>query len=347
MNVLVCGGAGFIGSAFIKSYHQNNRDSKITNLDNLTIGSNLQNLKELKDDPNYKFIKDDIRNESVIDSLVKDSDVTINFAAESHVDRSIANPKPFLETNIFGTYSILEAIRKHDKQFIHVSTDEVYGDAQGKSSFNEDSQINPSNPYAATKAAADNLVMSYHRTYGINCITTRCTNNFGPNQFPEKLIPKTIIRLLKNLKVPLYGDGTQIRSWIYVNDHVQAIESLIKKGKPGHVYNITAYEEITNKSIVEKILDILGKPREHLIVLSWIRTSSARVEPELVVATLAERLNQVESYAVQHRVDICVPGLVIERMPRPLRLKEPAILHLVIFRLQAFILAKLRHPEDI
>ena len=262
MNVLVCGGAGFIGSAFIKNYHQNNRDSKITNLDNLTIGSNLQNLKEIKDDPNYKFIKDDIRNESVIDSLVKDSDVTINFAAESHVDRSIANPKPFLETNIFGTYSILEAIRKHDKQLIHVSTDEVYGDAQGKSSFNEDSQINPSNPYAATKAAADNLVMSYHRTYGINCITTRCTNNFGPNQFPEKLIPKTIIRLLKNLKVPLYGDGTQIRSWIYVNDHVQAIESLISKGNPGHVYNITAYEEITNKSIVEKILDILEKPHD-------------------------------------------------------------------------------------
>ena len=262
MNVLVCGGAGFIGSAFIKNYHQNNRDSKITNLDNLTIGSNLQNLKEIKDSPNYKFIKDDIRNESIIDSLVKDSDVTINFAAESHVDRSIANPKPFLETNIFGTYSILEAIRKHDKQFIHVSTDEVYGDAQGKSSFNEDSQINPSNPYAATKAAADNLVASYHRTYGINCITTRCTNNFGPNQFPEKLIPKTIIRLLKNLKVPLYGDGTQIRSWIYVNDHVQAIESLISKGKPGHVYNITAYEEITNKSIVEKILDILEKPHD-------------------------------------------------------------------------------------
>lgn len=262
MNVLVCGGAGFIGSAFIKNYHQNNKDSKITNLDNLTIGSNLQNLKEIKDSSNYKFIKDDIRNESIIDSLVKDSDITINFAAESHVDRSIADPKPFLETNIFGTYSILEAIRKHDKQFIHVSTDEVYGDAQGKSSFNEDSQINPSNPYAATKAAADNLVLSYHRTYGINCITTRCTNNFGPNQFPEKLIPKTIIRSIKNLKIPLYGDGTQIRSWIHVNDHVQAIESLISKGKPGHVYNITAYEEITNKSIVEKILDILEKPHD-------------------------------------------------------------------------------------
>jgi len=260
MNILVCGGAGFIGSAFIKNYLKNNFDSKITNLDILTIGSNLKNLKDIENNSNYKFIKDDIRNESVIDNLVKDTDVTINFAAESHVDRSIANPKPFLETNILGTYSILEATRKYDKQFIHVSTDEIYGDAYGKSSFNENSQINPSNPYAATKAAADHLVSSYHRTYGINCITTRCTNNFGPNQFPEKLIPKVIIRCIKDLKIPLYGDGMQIRSWIYVNDHVQAIENLISKGKSGQVYNITAYEEITNKTIVEKILDILEKP---------------------------------------------------------------------------------------
>ncbi len=262
MDILVCGGAGFIGSAFIKNYLKNNSDSKIINLDVLTIGSNLKNLKDIENNPNYKFIKDDIRNESTIDNIVKDVDVVINFAAESHVDRSIANPKPFLETNILGTYSILEAIRKYDKQFIHVSTDEIYGDAQGKLSFDENSQINPSNPYAATKAAADHLVASYYRTYGINCITTRCTNNFGPYQFPEKLIPKTIIRLIKNLKVPLYGDGTQIRSWIYVKDHVQAIESLISKGRSGQVYNITAYEEITNKTIVEKILNILKKSHD-------------------------------------------------------------------------------------
>ena len=262
MHILVCGGAGFIGSAFIRNYLKNNLNSKIINLDVLTIGSNIQNLKDVENNTNYKFIKDDIRNESVIDGLVKDVDLVVNFAAESHVDRSIANPKPFLETNILGTYSILEAIRKYDKQFIHVSTDEIYGDAQGRSSFNEDSQINPSNPYAATKAAADHLVASYYRTQGINCITTRCTNNFGPYQFPEKLIPKTIIRSIKDLKVPLYGDGTQIRSWIYVDDHVHAIESLISKGKPGQVYNITAYEEITNKTIVEKILDLLGKSHE-------------------------------------------------------------------------------------
>lgn len=260
MQILVCGGAGFIGSAFIRNYLKNNPNSKVTNLDVLTIGSNLKNLKDVENNPNYKFLQEDIQNESTIDDLVKDVDVVVNFAAESHVDRSIANPKPFLETNILGTYSILEAIRKNDKQFIHVSTDEIYGDAHGQDSFDENSQFNPSNPYAATKAAADHLVSSYHRTYGINCITTRCTNNFGPNQFPEKLIPKTIIRLQKNLKVSLYGDGSQIRSWIYVYDHVQAIESLISKGKPGNIYNITAYEEIPNKTIVEKILDILEKP---------------------------------------------------------------------------------------
>jgi len=259
MKILVCGGAGFIGSAFIRNYMKNNPTHVITNLDNLIIGSNLLNLKSIENNKNYKFIKDDIRNESKVDSLVKDSDVIVNFAAESHVDRSIANPKPFIETNILGTYSILEAIRKYDKQFIHISTDEIYGDAYDQSSFNENSQINPSNPYAATKAAADHLVASYYRTYGIKCITTRCTNNFGPCQFPEKLIPKTIIRTIKNLKVPLYGDGKQIRSWIYVYDHVEAIEALLKKGKFGQIYNITAYEEISNKKIVKKILNLLGK----------------------------------------------------------------------------------------
>ena len=259
MNFLVCGGAGFIGSAFIR--HLQNHDSKIINLDLLKIGSNPENLKNLEN-KNYQFIKDDIRNEDKVNHLVKEADVVVNFAAESHVDRSIANPKPFIETNILGTYSILEAIRKHDKMFIHVSTDEIYGDAESKSSFNEDSQINPSNPYAATKAAADHLVGSYYRTYGIRCITTRCTNNFGPYQFPEKLIPKTIIRSIKNLKVPLYGNGQQIRSWIHVYDHVQAIESLISKGKSGQVYNITAYNEIANKTIVEKILDILEKSHD-------------------------------------------------------------------------------------
>ena len=259
MKILVCGGSGFIGSTFIRNHFQTHTESQITNLDNLTIGSNQENLKDLEHNPNYKFLNEDIRNEIFIENLVKDFDVVINFAAESHVDRSIANPKPFIETNILGTYSLLESIRKHDKLFVHVSTDEIYGDAENLSSFTENSQIRPSNPYSATKAASDHLVASYHRTYGIKCIITRCTNNFGPRQFPEKLIPKTIIRLIKNLKVPIYGNGEQIRSWIYVTDHVKAIDSLISKGKFGEVYNITAYEEISNISIVEKILDLMNK----------------------------------------------------------------------------------------
>lgn len=260
MNILVYGGAGFIGSAFIRNHLQQNPQDKITNLDNLSIGSNIANLDEVKQNQNYSFIKDNITNFETVNKLTKESDIVINFAAETHVDRSIANPKPFIETNVLGTYSILEAVRKSDKLFVHVSTDEIYGDAQNKKSFTEDDILKPSNPYSATKAAADLLVESYHRTYGIKCITTRCTNNFGPYQFPEKLIPKTIIRASKNLKVPVYGGGNQIRSWIYVLDHVQAIELLLTKGKLGQTYNITAWNEITNKTIVEKILNLLNKP---------------------------------------------------------------------------------------
>ena len=262
MKILVCGGAGFIGSAFIKNYLNNNPKNKIINLDLLTIGSNLKNLKEIEQNKNYQFINDDIKNQKLVDNLAKDVDVIINFAAESHVDRSIANPKPFIETNILGTYSLLEATKKHDNLFIHVSTDEVYGDAENEDSFTEKSLINPSNPYSATKAAADHLVSTYHRTYGIKCITTRCTNNFGPYQFPEKLIPKTIIRAKKDLKIPLYGNGEQIRSWIYVYDHVQAIENLISNGISGRVYNITAWNEIKNKTIVENILELLNKSND-------------------------------------------------------------------------------------
>ena len=262
MKILVCGGSGFIGSTFIKNCFSKNSEFDITNLDNLSLGSNQENLNSIKTNSNYNFIHDDIRNESLISELVKDHDIVVNFAAESHVDRSIASPKSFIETNILGTYSILEAIRKHDKFFVHVSTDEVYGDAENQDSFTETSRVHPSNPYSATKASADHLVASYYRTYGIKCITTRCSNNFGPNQFPEKLIPKTIIRTIKNLKVPIYGDGNQIRSWIYVIDHVDAIQSLLEKGKSGEVYNITSYEEISNRSIVEKILDMMNRSHE-------------------------------------------------------------------------------------
>ena len=262
MKILVCGGAGFIGSAFIRNYLNNNPENEIINLDSLTIGSNLKNLKEIEQNKKYQYMNDNIKNQEVVDNLAKNVEVIINFAAETHVDRSISNPKPFIETNILGTYSLLEATKKYDNLFIHVSTDEVYGDAENEDSFTEKSIINPSNPYSATKASADHLVSSYHRTYGIKCITTRCTNNFGPYQFPEKLIPKTIIRAKKDLKIPLYGNGEQIRSWIYVYDHVQAIENLISNGISGRVYNITAWNEIKNKTIVENILELLNKSND-------------------------------------------------------------------------------------
>ena len=261
MKLLVCGGYGFIGSTFIKNHLNNFPNDKIINIDNLTIGSNKLNLSEINN-KNYSFVKEDIQNFNEIEKISKDVDIIINFAAETHVDRSISNPKPFIETNILGTYSLLESSRKYNKKFIHISTDEIYGDLENKESFSENDILKPSNPYSATKAAADLLVGSYQRTYGIDCIITRCTNNFGTNQFPEKLIPKTIIRASKNLKIPLYGDGNQIRSWIYVLDHVAAIDALISKGKSGEIYNITAWNEISNRDIVKKILKIMDKPSD-------------------------------------------------------------------------------------
>ena len=258
MKLLICGGYGFIGSSFIKNHLKNFPDDEIINIDNLTIGSNYLNLSEINN-KNYSFVKEDIKNIDAIEKISVDVDIIVNFAAETHVDRSIANPKPFLETNVMGTYSLLEITRKFNKKFIHVSTDEIYGDLEDKDSFKENDILKPSNPYSASKAAADLLVGSYQRTYGIDSIITRCTNNFGPNQFPEKLIPKTIIRAAQNLKIPLYGDGNQIRSWIHVIDHVSAIDALLCKGKSGEIYNITAWNEISNKNIVEKILKIMKK----------------------------------------------------------------------------------------
>jgi dTDP-glucose 4,6-dehydratase len=260
MKFLVCGGYGFIGSAFIRNRINENPNDEIINIDNLSIGSNQENVSMINK-RNYDFIKADITNLDLIEKISKDVDIIINFAAETHVDRSISNPKPFIDTNVIGTYSLLESARKNEKIFFHVSTDEVYGDLEfNQKPFTEKDNLKPSNPYSATKASADLLVQSYMRTYNTKCIITRCTNNFGPFQFPEKLLPKTIIRAKKDLKIPLYGDGNQIRSWIFVLDHINAIDLLIKKGKLGEIYNITSWNEISNKEIVEKILKSIEKP---------------------------------------------------------------------------------------
>lgn len=261
MKFLICGGYGFIGSAFVRNHLENNPNDEIVNIDNMSLGSNQANLDMLKKNYNYRHEKGDISNLKLVEKLSKDVDVIINFAAETHVDRSISNPKPFIDTNILGTYSLLEASKNNEKLFVHISTDEIYGDLEREQKpFTELDNLKPSNPYSATKASADLLVQAYVRTYKNNCIITRCTNNFGPFQFPEKLIPKTIIRAYKNLKVPLYGDGNQVRSWIHVIDHVRAIDLLVHKGKPGEIYNITAWNEISNKKIVEKILNKMEKP---------------------------------------------------------------------------------------
>ena len=261
MKFLICGGYGFIGSTFIRNHLENNPNDEIINIDNMSLGSNKANLDMLKNNDNYLHKKGDITNLKLVEKLSRDVDVIINFAAETHVDRSISNPKPFIETNILGTYSLLEASKNNEKLFVHISTDEIYGDLEREQKpFTELDNLKPSNPYSATKASADLLVQAYMRTYKNNCIITRCTNNFGPFQFPEKLVPKTIIRAHKNLKVPLYGDGNQVRSWIHVIDHIRAVDLLIYKGKPGEVYNITAWNEISNKEIVEKILNKMEKP---------------------------------------------------------------------------------------
>ena len=261
MKFLICGGYGFIGSAFIRNHLENNPNDEIINIDNMSLGSNNANLDMLKNNDNYLHEKGDISNLKLVEKLSKAVDVIINFAAETHVDRSISNPKPFIETNILGTYSLLEASKNNEKLFIHISTDEIYGDLEREQKpFTELDNLKPSNPYSATKASADLLVQAYMRTYKNNCIITRCTNNFGPFQFPEKLVPKTIIRAHIDLKVPLYGDGNQVRSWIHVIDHIRAVDLLIHKGKPGEIYNITAWNEISNKEIVEKILNKMEKP---------------------------------------------------------------------------------------
>lgn len=263
MKLLVTGGLGFIGSNFIINQLQNREDVEIVNIDKIGVGANPESLKPFKKDPRYRFIKGDISQTEELDELVSDVDAVVNFAAETHVDRSISDPEPFIRSNYLGTYSLLEAERKTERKIRHiqVSTDEVYGDIL-EGSFTEEDALSPSNPYSATKAAADLLCRSYHRTYGMDVIVTRCTNNYGPRQFPEKLIPKTIIRAINNLEIPVYGTGENIRDWLYVKDHCNAIEEVIKKGKQGEVYNISSRNEIQVINIVKRILEYLDKPKD-------------------------------------------------------------------------------------
>jgi dTDP-glucose 4,6-dehydratase len=260
MKILVTGGAGFIGSNFIH-YQLKNYSDQIINIDKLSYAGNLDNLKNIENNPNYSFYNLDICDKSKLDQIMHQGiDYIVNFAAESHVDRSIEDPSLFIKTNIEGCQNLLDlALKFGVKKFIQISTDEVYGSLGDKGKFTEKSNLNPSSPYAASKAAADLLVQSYYKTYNLPVNITRCSNNFGAYQYPEKLIPLFIINALKGKKLPLYGDGSNIRDWIYVKDHCRAVDLVMRRANIGEVYNIGADNEKTNLEITKKILELLSQ----------------------------------------------------------------------------------------
>lgn len=262
MKILVTGGAGFIGSNFVNYMVSKYPDYQIISLDALTYAGNLENLKESEEKSNYHFVKGDITNQKLIDSLFEDSlDIVVNFAAESHVDRSIANPGIFISTNIQGTQVLLDAARKYNiKKYIQISTDEVYGSLGAEGYFTEETPLSPNSPYSASKAGADLLVLAYHETYGLPVNITRCSNNYGPFHFPEKLIPLMIINTLNDKPLPVYGDGLNVRDWLHVEDHCRAIDLVLHNGRDGEVYNVGGHNEKTNIEVVKEILEQLGKP---------------------------------------------------------------------------------------
>jgi dTDP-glucose 4,6-dehydratase len=259
--ILVTGGCGFIGSNFVR-YMVRNYNYTVINVDKLTYAGNLENLSDISDHPNYEFVRGDIADKALIEGLAsKGIDAVINFAAESHVDRSIEDPRIFIETNVLGTQTLLEAARKYGiHRFVQISTDEVYGSLGPRGSFKEMSPLAPNSPYSASKTAADLLVRAYYKTYGLATIITRCSNNYGPYQFPEKLIPLMITNALEHKPLPVYGDGKNVRDWIHVEDHCRAIDLIMHRGKEGEVYNIGANNELPNIEIVKIILKRLNKP---------------------------------------------------------------------------------------
>jgi dTDP-glucose 4,6-dehydratase len=261
MHILVTGGCGFIGSNFIRRMLSKS-EYTITNLDKLTYAGNLENLHDLEGDPRYRFIKGDIAEACDVEQAFQEQPHSVvNFAAESHVDRSILDPDAFIRTNIYGTYLLLEAARKTSvKKFMQVSTDEVYGSLPPMGKFREETPLSPNSPYSASKASADMLAMAYFKTFRFPVLITRCSNNYGPYQFPEKLIPLLITNALEGKDIPVYGDGMNIRDWIHVEDHCEAIALVLEKGEAGNVYNVGADNERTNLEIVKLILNVLEKP---------------------------------------------------------------------------------------
>lgn len=265
MNVLVTGGAGFIGSNFVHYVLQNHSDYKVINLDLLTYAGNIHNLDDVMDNPNHVFVQGNITNKELVRHLVIEHGIThfVNFAAESHVDRSILNPEIFVETNIQGTLALLNVAKEMNiEKYLQVSTDEVYGSLGAEGYFTEETPLAPNSPYSASKTGADLLVRAYYETYGMNVNITRCSNNYGPYHFPEKLIPLMITNGMDSKELPIYGDGLNIRDWLHVQDHCQAIDLVLHKGRKGEVYNVGGHNERTNNQIVDIIVDQLGLSRE-------------------------------------------------------------------------------------
>lgn len=260
MKLLVTGGAGFIGSNFIHYVLKQRPDYSVVNFDVLSYAGNLENLKDVENDSRYTFIQGDICDRDAIFRAVEDADAVVHFAAESHVDRSILDPALFVKTNVLGTYTVLEAVKAHNKRLHHVSTDEVFGTlGPNDPPFNESTPYSPRSPYSASKAASDHLVRAYHETYGIAATISNCSNNYGPYMFPEKLIPLFVSNLLEGKKVPVYGDGLQVRDWIFVDDHNRGVLTILEKGTMGETYCLGGNSEVTNIDLTKKLLALLGK----------------------------------------------------------------------------------------
>lgn len=299
MKYLVTGGAGFIGSNFIHYLFRKYPDCEIINLDKLTYAGNIENLKDFESDSRYKFVQGDICDADIVDKLVSQSDIVVNFAAETHVDRSIMEPAAFIQTNVVGTQVLLEAATKHKKRFHHISTDEVFGSLQmgDAKKFDENTPYDPSSPYSASKAASDHLVRAYHRTFGLQTTITNCSNNYGPYQFVEKLIPLTILNALADRKIPVYGNGENIRDWIHVDDHNQAVDLVITQGKIGETYLIGGNSEKANIDIVKTILKLVGKDE------SLIEFVKDRPGHDLRYAIDSSRIERDLGFQRQHDFD--------------------------------------------
>lgn len=260
MNILVTGGCGFIGSNFVRYVLKKHSRCRVVNLDKLTYAGNPDNLRDLAGDRRYRFVKGDICDKKIVDKLMAGVDWVVNFAAETHVDRSILHPDSFIQTDVYGTYVLLEAAKKYRvEKFCQISTDEIYGSTMD-GRFDEESQIAPNSPYSASKAGGELLARAYFVTYQVPVVIVRASNNFGPYQYPEKLLPLFITNALENKPLPLYGDGKNVRDWLYVEDNCRAIELVLRRGKVGSVYNVGGGNEVANLEITKKILDILGKP---------------------------------------------------------------------------------------